>query len=218
MRRIVALAVLGAAVLLLGVAQLVLPGIAEQRLRDRLSHSGRVEAVEVDAFPALELLWHHADKVVIRMADYRSDPRQLSSTLQQSGDAGSVDASVGVLDTGLLRLRDAVMRKRGRELTGSARVTEADLRAAVPFLDSVQPVASGGGQLTLRGTASLFGVGASVDATVAAVAGALVVRPDVPFGGFATVTVFSDPRVRVQGVSAAAAPGGFTVDAQARLS
>jgi hypothetical protein len=43
------------------------------------------------------------------------------------------------------------------------------------------------------------------------------VVPDVPFGGLATVTVFSDPRIKVQGVSAAPAPGGFQVRGTAVL-
>jgi hypothetical protein len=96
-------------------------------------------------------------------------------------------------------------------------VTEADLRAAIPILDGVVPVASGGGQLTLRGTATLLGITASVDATVGAVNGALVVVPNVPFGGLAAVTVFSDPHVVVQGVSAMAVPGGFSASATGRL-
>ena len=56
MRRIIVLSVAGAVLVLLLVAQLVLPGIAAQRLRDRLSRSGQVLKVEVDAFPAVELL------------------------------------------------------------------------------------------------------------------------------------------------------------------
>src|SRR2546421_4871905 len=119
MRRIIVLAVVAAIVLAFVLAQLFLPGIAAQRLRDRLARSGTVERVEVDAFPAIELLWHHADKVVIRMSDYRSDPSTLGTTLGQAGDAGSIDASATTLDTGLLRLHDAVMHKRGNELTGS---------------------------------------------------------------------------------------------------
>jgi DUF2993 family protein len=218
MRRIIVLAVVAAIVLAFVLAQLFLPGIAAQRLRDRLARSGTVERVEVDAFPAIELLWHHADKVVIRMSDYRSDPSTLGTTLGQAADAGSIDASATTLDTGLLRLHDAVMHKRGDELTGSARVTEADLKAAVPFLQSVQPVASGNGQLVLRGTASVLGVAATADATVAAVSGAVVVQPDVPFGGLATLTLFSSPHVRVDGVSATPAGDGFTVSARARVT
>jgi hypothetical protein len=79
------------------------------------------------------------------------------------------------------------------------------------------PVASSEGRLTLRGTASLFGVTATVDATVSASDGTLVVSPDVPFGGFATVTVFSNPRVQVESVGATTAPGGFRVTATGSL-
>ncbi len=217
MRRIAALATAAFVVLLLVVAQLVRPGIAQQRLRDRLSRSGTVLKVEVQAFPAIKLLWHRADKVVIRMADNRSSTGHLSGLLAQAADVGSLDASAQVLSSGLLTLRDATLSKRGNELVGRATVTETDLRAAVPFLDSVQPVASEDGRLTLRGTATLLGVTATVDATVGPQDGHLVVTPDVPFGGLATVTVFSDPHVDVQSVSASSVPGGFSVTARARL-
>ena len=69
----------------------------------------------------------------------------------------------------------------------------------------------------LRGTASVFGVTATVDANVRAQDGRLVVVPQVPFGGLATVTVFDDPRVEVDAVSASSAPGGFRVAAAGRL-
>ena len=83
------------------------------------------------------------------------------------------------------------------------------------FLDDVEPIASGDGQLMLRGTASFLGLSATVDAIVAAQNGALVVAPDVPFGGIATLTLFNDPHVQVQSVSAATVPGGFRVSAAA---
>lgn len=217
MRRITTFATAGAILAVLVVAQLVLPGIAARRLRDRLARSGTVLTVQVDAFPAITLLWHRADQVVVRLGRYRSSTGGLSSLLDQTADVGSLDASATELDTGLLTLRDATLSKRGNRLIGSATVTEADLRAAVPFLNAVAPVASGNGQLVLRGTASLFGVTASVDATVAAVNGALLVQPDVPFGALATLTLFSDPNVQVQSVSAATTPTGFTVSARAEL-
>src|SRR5947209_20118464 len=129
MRRIIVLSVAGAVLVLLLVAQLVLPGIAAQRLRDRLSRSGQVLKVEVDAFPAVELLWHQADKVVVKVARYRSTTGHLSSLLDEASDVGSLDASASELDAGLLTLRDATLHKHGNELIGSARVTEADLRS-----------------------------------------------------------------------------------------
>jgi hypothetical protein len=114
-------------------------------------------------------------------------------------------------------VHDAVLQKRGDRLNGTASVSESDLRAALPVLQSVVPVASGGGQLTLQGTATLFGVTATVNATARTQNGAIVVTPDVPLGGLATVTVFSDPAVDVQGLAASPAPGGFSVAAQGRI-
>ena len=217
MRRLIALAVVGVLLALLIVAQLVLPGIAADRLRDRLAGSGTVLEVKVSAFPAIKLLWHRADHVVVRMADYRSGASNLGNTLAQTADVGALDASAAEVDSGALTLRNATLVKRGNELTAAATVTEADLRAAVPFLQGVQPVASSEGSLTLRGTASLLGFQASVDATVAAENGALVVAPNVPFGGIATITLFDNPHVRVQSVGAVALPGAFRISAQAML-
>lgn len=214
MRRI-ALITAGVVILLAIVSQLVLPGIAARQLRDRLARSGRVLSVEVSAFPAIQLLWHHADRVEVRMASYSSTPAELDSLLAQTSDAGTLDASVGQLQTGLLSLRDASLHKRGDHLTGSATVTESALRSSYPILQSVEPIASAGGQLTLRGTASLFGVSATVDATVQAQDGALVVTPDVPFGALATITLFSSPSVALDAVAATAVTGGFKVSADA---
>jgi hypothetical protein len=215
MRRITALAiVLVVVVLLLIVAQLVLPGIAAQRLRDRLSKSGQVLDVQVSAFPAIELLWHQADRVVVRLKNYHSNPGHLGSLLGQTADAGSLDASAGELDTGLVTLRNATLRKRGNGLTGSATVTAADLRSALGgAVQDLQPVASGGGQLTLQGTV----LGVTADATLRAQNGALVVEPDVPILNFVTLTVFHDPHVDVHGVGAVDAPEGFSLSANATL-
>lgn len=219
MRRI---SFLGAGILLivlvvLVIPQLVLPGIAASRLRDRLRRSGSVLQVKVEAFPAIELLWHQADRVVVRMGSYTSTASKLSSTLNQVRDTGTLDASANRLVAGLLTLRDASLHKRGNQLTGSATVTESDLKASFPVLDDVQPVDSSGGQLTLQGTATVLGVTATVDATVRPRNGALVISPDVPFGGLATITLFSDPGISVDAVSARPAPAGFALTARGRL-
>jgi hypothetical protein len=216
-RRLIALAVAGVVLLVLIVLQFVLPGVAEQELRDQLSQSGTVLSVKVSAFPAIKLLWHHADSVVIRMGRYQSGTGPLGDRLGQTAGVGKLDASVEEFRSGALTLRSATMTKRGNELTGSATVLNADLRAAVPFLNDVQPIASGDGRLTLRGRASLLGLNATVDATVSALNGALVVAPNVPFGGIATITLFNDPHVQVQSVGAAAVPGGFRVSATATV-
>src|SRR5436305_13394757 len=116
MRRTIAIAAAGAVVVLLVLAQLLLPGIAAQRLRDRVSPSGHVLHVEVHAFPAIKLVWHRADRVVVRVAQYQSSPGQLGGQLGQTAETGSLDASAAELDAGLLTLRDAKLRKRGNTL------------------------------------------------------------------------------------------------------
>jgi hypothetical protein len=215
MRRIRALAIgIGVIIVLLVVAQLVLPGIAAQDLRNRLSHNGKVLDVQVSAFPAIELLWHQADKVVVRMARYHSNPGHLQSLLNEAGNAGSLDASASELDTGLITLHDARLQKRGNQLLGSATVTEADLRSALGgAVQGLQPVAAGDGQLTFQGT--VFGV--TADATLRAQDGALVVSPDVPLLNLLSLTVFHDPHVYVEGVGASSSAGGFAVQAHAQL-
>ncbi len=218
MRRLAAIAIgLGVILLVLVIAQLVLPGIAANRLRDQLKRKGEVIEVKVSAFPAIELLWHHADSVRIRMGSYRSDPSGIGNLLGQAGDVDSIDASATEFTSGLLTVHEASMHKRGDQITATARIDEADLVRAVPILQSVQPVASGNGTLTLRGTATLLGVGATVDATVSASDGKLIVQPNLPFGGLATLTVFSNPHISVEGVSATPTDGSFTVTARARV-
>jgi hypothetical protein len=169
--------------------------------------------VKVEAFPAIELLWHQADRVVVRMARYHSTPGHLGSALAQTSDTGSLYASVRQLQTGLLTLSNAMLTKRGNELAGSASVSEADLRSAIPFIQGVTPVASGDGKLVLRGTA--FGI--TADATLMAVNGKLVVQPNVPILNFFTLTVFSDPHLAVQGVAARPTRGGFVLSVRGRL-
>jgi hypothetical protein len=211
MRRLIALGALALVVVLLVVAQLVLPGIAAQRLRDQLARTGQVLDVRVSAFPAIELLWHHADTVVIRLGRYRTPPSQLGHRLGQSDDVGTLDASAQEVDAGLVTFHDARLRKQGDQLTATATIDEADLRSAVPLLSSVTPVDTGDGRLVLRGTATVLGVSASVDAVVQPENGTLVVTPQVPFGGLGAITVFSDPHVRVQTVNAKPVTGGFSV-------
>jgi hypothetical protein len=82
----------------------------------------------------------------------------------------------------------------------------------------VTPVASSLGTLTLRGTATVLGVPVSADATVAATAdGSVTLTPDVPLGGLATLTLFSNPHLDVTSVGAQPTPGGFTLAASGML-
>jgi hypothetical protein len=214
MRRLAATASAGLLiVVILVVAQLVLPGIAASMLRDRLQKSGKVLSVQVSAFPAIELLWHDADKVVIHLASYHANPGHLESLLDEAGGVGTLDVTTGVLSTGLLTLHDATLSKQGDQLTGRAQVYESDLRASLPVLQSVAFVSSGNRSLTLRGTASLFGVSGSVDGTVGPQDGRLVAT----IGGIASFTLFSNPDIEIESVSGASAPNGLSVSTTARF-
>ena len=202
----------------LAACQLLLPGIAAGRLRTMLSRSGAVRSVSVSAWPAVELLWHHADTVTVSMGSWSASPGRLQGQLGQLGDVGTLHATIGVVHVGVLTVHRAALVSDDGRLLGQGTVRETDLRSAVPFLRSVVPVESSGGRLVLRGTASVLGLlGGSVDATVQARGGALIVSPDVPLGGLATVTVFSDREVQVTGVSARTVRGGFVARVAARL-
>jgi hypothetical protein len=217
-RRLLALGVVLLVIVVLGVAQLVLPGIAAQRIRSQLGRYGQVQSVSVSAFPAIELLWHHADSVSVRLDSFQSGGAGLTRRLDQLSDVGTLHAEVTRVTLGRLTVRDARLVKHGGSLVATARVTDADLRGVLPILQTVTPVASPSGQLTLRGTANVLGAPLSVDFSVRVSGGAIVVAPDVPFGGAVTVTAFSDPAVRVTSVSAAAVSGGFTVRATGTLN
>jgi hypothetical protein len=218
MRRLAVLAVTLGVIIVFGVAQLVLPGIAAHRIRSQLGQYGQVQSVSVSAFPAVELLWHHADSVSVHLSSFHADSSELTGRLDQLSDVGTLHAQVARVTVGLLTVRDARLVKHGPSLVATARVTDADLRGVLPILRTVTPVASASGQLILRGTADVLGAPISVDFSVRVSAGAIVVAPDIPFGGAVTVTAFSDPAVGVTSVSAAAASGGFTVRATGTLS
>lgn len=204
-----------AVLLVLGLAQLLLPAIATRILRHRLAKDGTVLSAQVHAFPAVQLLWQHADRVDLRMADYNVDLSQLDHLLGQAGGVGKLNASVATVRTGLLTLHDATLVKRGPQLIGHADVLSADLQRALPVIDSITPVSSSGGRLTLRGTATVLGLRASVEAVLEASNGKLVVAPSGLLGAFATVTVFSDPSIQVQSVTGREIPGGVSVTVEA---
>jgi len=212
-----ALAAAGGLILLLVGAQLLLPRIAEHRLRDRLERSGTVEQVDISAFPAVKLLWHKADDVTVRMGRLRTGSGNFADLLARTGDADDVDASAAEQHLLSLRLLDSHLRKRGDDLTLAATVTDADLRAALPPGFAVRPVASGNGALVFEGTAELLGQRFTGQATVSARDGRLRLEPNIPFGGVLSLTVFADPRVEVLGVGARRRPNGFTLTARVRL-
>lgn len=196
--------------------QLVVPSVATMLLRHRLARDGRVISAKLSAFPWLELLWQHADRVSVRMGDYEASPHRIRELLHQAEGIGTLDISIGVVRTGLIALHHVSLSKQGGEMVGAAQLDLRDLQAALPLVRSLTPVHDAG-HLVLRGTAGVLGVNAVVDVTVAARDGKLVVAPAGLFGAFATVTLYDDPQIRVQSVTASAVTGGVRFVARGRI-
>lgn len=205
------------AVVLVG-GQFVAPLIATSVLRHRLSKDGTVLSAHLSAFPWIQLIWRHADTVTASMANYDLQPSQLESLLHETEGIGTLEMSIGVVHTGLLTLHDVTFTKRGDEMVGDAKLDLTDLRAALPIIRSLTPVQDSKGQLVLRGTASVLGVQASVDAVVAARDGKLVVVPSGLLGAFATVTLYDDPQIYVQSIAATPVPGGLKFVATGKVT
>ena len=91
------------------------------------------------------------------MRSFQSGSTGLAGRLDQLSNVGTVHASAARVTVGLVTARDARLVKHGSSLVATARVTDADLRGALPVLRTVTPVASSGGQLILRGTADVLG-------------------------------------------------------------
>jgi DUF2993 family protein len=205
----------GAIVLLVVVAQFVLPLLAERYVRKEVqSKGGVVESVDVSAFPAVKLLWRHADSVRLRLSSAKLGVGDLATELDRTKGVGRLDATVARMDVGPLKLRDIALHKRGDRLEGEASVTRAALAAALPVDVGLRPVEADANGLVLEG--SLGPVTAR--ARLSAADGAVRIAPEGLLGALASLTVFDDPRVPVESVGARPQPDGFTLTARARLA
>jgi hypothetical protein len=203
----IALAVLALVLLLALLAQVLLPGVAATRVRARVERYGPVHSVHVSAFPAVELLWGHADSVSVSAGTLTATPTQIASLLWEARaiDTLTVLAQGGVLRTAQLpnglEVSGVRMHKRGSSVLASATMTQAQLQRAMPSGFSVQPTASGQGEIEARASGGLFGLQASLTVLVRASEGNLIAEPrGLPFGGIATVTLFSAPHLKVEAV------------------
>jgi hypothetical protein len=212
----------GAIALFLVLAQLFLPGIAASRISSRVGKYGTVESVSVSAWPAIKLLWGHADSVTVRAGRLTISPKQTAKLLWEARGAAAMRATAPVVQEGRLRLRDVSLRKRGSLMTAEAQMTQADVRAALPPRLSVHLLASGGGSVTVKASGGLFGLGASVDAVAGPSEGRLIARPLGFLLRGVRLMLFADPHVQVEGVganalSAAAGAPSYRLTMTARL-
>jgi hypothetical protein len=209
----------GVLVLLL-LAQVILPRIAASRISSRVGRYGSVESVSVSAWPAVELLWGSADSVDVRATRLSLTPSEAAKLVSEARHVERLQFAASSVRVGPLRLSDARLRKRGSSLAAEALIGEADVKAALPRGVAVKLVKSEGGVVQVRASGGLFGVGATVQAIAAAREGRLVVRPLGFLLGGLTLTLFSDPHIYVEGVGASSLPGSprsYRVSMNARL-
>jgi hypothetical protein len=214
-----ALWLIGALVVALGLAQVFLPKIAASRISSRLGKYGDVQSVHVSAFPAIELLWGDADAVTVHARTLSVSPAQTGKLLHEASGLAKFDLTADATREGPLPLHDVRLTKRGRRLHARASASEADVKAALPSGFEVQLLGSSRGEIEVRASGGLFGVDASVDAVAQASEGKLVVRPRGFLLEALRLTLFSDPRVRIEGVGASRTAGGgyeLSVDASLR--
>lgn len=196
---------LGVLVVLLVLAQLLLPRIAASRIRSRLARYGEVESVRVSAWPAIELLWGHAGSVRVRAGRLAFSPARAESLLWEARGLSSLQLSVAEAQVGPLHVQQVSFSKHGVRLQAQALASQGDLDAALPAGAGVQVLRSEAGELEMRVSGSLFGVGASLNAIARASEGRLVVQPAAPLLGALQLTLFSDPHVYIEGIGASAA-------------
>lgn len=214
------LALVAAALLVLVLAQVFGPGIAADRISSRVGRYGKVVSVHVRAWPAVELLWGSADSVSVRAKSLSLSPAQAAKLLWEGRGVHSMQLAASTLRIDTVRLGEASLRKHGSSLSAEAVIGEADVKAAMPPGFHVQLLGSEGGQVRVRASGGLFGVGATVPALAAPSDGRLVVHPLGLLLGGVTLTLFSDPHIYVEGVGASLrspSPPSYRLTMSARL-
>ena len=220
MRRALLIAA-GLILVALVAAQLLLPGLAEDKLRDDLQAGGSQVRVKVETFPAVKLLFKRADRVEVELADYRStgtgEATSLSDMLARTKATGELDVHVDVLEDRLLRVKDVRLRKDGDTLIADVELRTVDLDAALPA--RLRVTGSDADGITVAGETSAFGTDVRAQARIEADdEGRIVLRPEgFPLLSLVTVPVFSDHAIAVEAISARPTPDGFAVTVRGRL-
>jgi hypothetical protein len=199
-RRVVVVAVVILALLAV-LSEILLPSIAENRLRDSLAAHGDGVHVHIEAEPAIKLLVGDADRVSVRIAILRSGRGNLGDRIASTQHTDRLDATVGTLITHGLALDHVWLRKRGNLLTAGAGITPRALRAALPSGVRVNERGAGANRLAFTATAHVLGHVLRATAFAEARDGRLLLEPAGPVARFVHFTVFGDPRVSVDSIT-----------------
>jgi hypothetical protein len=209
-----ALAGLAAVIIgLAGVAQLVLPPLATDDVRDAVGRYGSVQSVSISVWPALTLLWRSAGSLRVAARHLALTPARSAQLLSEAAGIDRLDVTVGSLREGPLQLRSVRVRKRGPSISAEAVASAAALDSALPG-GGVSLLTSEGGAIRVSVPGSLFGRGGVLRAVVRALDGKLVLEAPG-----ARLDLFSDARLRVTAIGySPRASGGYRLWLTARLA
>ncbi|MHB1469146.1 MAG: LmeA family phospholipid-binding protein [Solirubrobacteraceae bacterium] len=220
---------LAALLLVLVLAQLLLPRIAERIVRDKVARYGEVRSVSVSAFPAMTLLSGHAQSVSVDAGSLTVSEHALIALLLEGRRADRLEVhAASVRLDGLpfgaspLLLRDATLSKSGEVLRIHALLTSQALARALPRGVSAEVLPSVGSAVSVRVSGGLFGFRASASASVEAVEGKLVLVPSGSLlAGFGSLTLFQASQLSILAVSATPREGathdGWELSLEAKL-
>lgn len=212
---LIPMALMSAVVLVCVVAQLVLPGVVESRLRDRLEQDlGPVKSLKVDTSPAVTMLW----------GDYGS----ISAHISQAKANALSDADLSALGAGNLKSVDRLNLEIDRMVLGQTNARDLDfqshsgdftLTAQIPTeVNAPLPARlSAGADGGLYATVSFLG--RQVPVQITASGGDLVAVPVGLgfFGMLATQTLLHRQTVELDGLTAVDQPNGITIRASGRI-
>jgi hypothetical protein len=218
----VGLALLGLVVAVLLLAQLLLPGIAAQKIREEVGRYGKVEKVTVSASPAIELLWRAAERIHVTASTLRITPSELAGLARKLSRvehaelvAPSLELVFSAPVQGKMLLHDARLTRQDGVLTASGTLRAQDMHVALPAGLQVEGLEAveGQPQAVLGGEA--LAVHVTGHAQLSAQGGDLVAQPTgLPVAG--SLTIFSDSAIYLQRISAAPQGEGVRVSIEAR--
>jgi hypothetical protein len=215
----IALGAVGGVVVALGLAQLLLPKLAAQRVRSELAHYGVVRSVSVSAFPAIELLWGHAQSASVSAVNIAMSPDEANQLMGRARGVQRLDIHATTMHLGTLVLNEVDLRKRDDHIYIDGLLSEADLRAMLPGSTGFELLASRSGGATMRVKGKLFGVATALNVQLSAVEGKLVAQPQGSlFAGLVKVTLLSVPSIDVRSIAVADVSSTETADPAFRVS
>lgn len=195
----IALGTAATVVAVLGLAQLLLPGIAAQRVRDELGRYGVVKSATVTALPAIELLLGRAQSATVSAENLDMSFSQAAGLLWKARGVQRIDMIAESMRLGSITMHGVRTEKRGTALYVQGSAGPADFSGAAPGGMEVQSLESVPGGVQARASGNLFGVRTSADALLSVQEGKLVAQPQgVPFAGLVTLTIFSTPHMAMQ--------------------